>query len=65
MPQHKQGKKGRKVGRQSRLGGMTQGVSHYRQRRQMGVPRGGNGGAWRAGSAKPLVGFAASLSRGQ
>lgn len=47
------GKKGRKAGRQYRYGGLSQSVSHYRQRRALNVPRGGNGGAWRAGSNRP------------
>ena len=55
MPTHKSGKKGRKVGRQSRWAGMTQSTSAYRQRRNLGVPRGGNGGAWRTGNVKRLA----------
>ncbi len=51
----KQGGKGRKHGRNSRWGGVTQTMSAYRQRRNMGVPRGGNGGAWRGGNIKPLA----------
>ncbi len=56
------GGKGRKAGRQSRFGGMTQSISAYRQRRMAGVAKGGNNGAWRGGSTKPQRGFAESLS---
>lgn len=57
----KGGKKGRKAGRQYRYNGLSQSVSHYRQRRALNVPRGGNGGAWRGGTNKPPRGFAESL----
>ena len=46
------GRKGRKVGRNARWGGMTQATTSYRQRRNLGVPKGGNGGRWRSGSVK-------------
>lgn len=45
---------GRKIGRQSRWAGLTQSISHYRQRRNLGVAKGGNNGAWRTGSVKAL-----------
>ena len=48
------GRKGRKVGRNARWGGMTQATTSYRQRRNLGVPKGGNGGRWRSGSVKAL-----------
>lgn len=39
----------RKIGRNSRLGGHRESMTAYRQRRLLGVPKGGNGGAWRGG----------------
>lgn len=43
----KQGRKGRKVGRNYRYGGRPESLTAYRKRRLAGVPKGGNGGAWR------------------
>lgn len=43
----KQGRKGRKIGRNFRYAGHEGSITNYRQRRALNVPKGGNNGAWR------------------
>lgn len=49
------GQHGRKHGRNYRRGGVRQSLTSYRQRRALNVPKGGDGGRWRAklGGSEP------------